>query len=223
MLPAGERAHAAHGGVDHRETRAVALAPDHPLMEGRRDLPPLQFQRAVGVEHELRIIERSVVALVDSEDDDRAVLARRRRDPIRLRTWRRNGVLIETDVLCAALDGRRDKGEVRVPRDEGLGEDDELGALPRRFVDRGDHALERRRARRQIGRDLNRRGAHFLLLCHRVLVCSGGPKRARRWSRQSVQVSRMKALSRRWSSTRSSTSRGLIGRIPSINDGSPWP
>ena len=39
----------------------------------------------------------------------------------------------------------------------------------------------------------------------------------------SAQVSRMNALALRCSSTRSSTSSGLIGRMPSINAPSPWP
>src|ERR1700733_1482244 len=170
VLPAGERAYAANRSVDNREPRAVALAPDHPLVKSRRDLAPLQLERAVGVEHELGVVKRAVIALVDSEHDDRAVLARRRRDPIGLRAGRRDGVLIEADMLCPALDGRRDKREVRVPGNESLGENDELGPLPRRFVNRRNHPIERRRAGRQVGRDLHRRGAHLLLLCHRVLV-----------------------------------------------------
>ena len=157
-------------------------------MESQRDLASLQFERTVGVEDELRVVKRSAVTLVDSEDDDRAVLARRRRDPVRLRAGRRDGVFIETDMLRAALDRRRDEGEVRISGNESLGENDELGALPRRFLNRRDHPIERRRAGRQIRRDLHRRSAHLLLLCHRVLVWIGGPKR---WPRlRGVRASR---------------------------------
>ena len=46
VLPTSERAEAADRGVDDREARAVALAPDHALVEGRRDLAPLQHQVA---------------------------------------------------------------------------------------------------------------------------------------------------------------------------------
>ena len=49
-------------------------------------------------------------------------------------------------------------------------------------------------------------------------------KGGRKFSRpHSVQVSRMKAPSRRCSRMRSSTSSGLIGTIPGISEGSPWP
>jgi hypothetical protein len=133
-------------------------------MESRRDLAPLQLERAVGVEHELGVVQRAVVTLIDAEHDHRAVLARRRRNPIGLGARRRHGMLIETDMLRPALDRRRDEGEVRVPGNESLGKNDELGALPSGVVDRRDHPIERRRAGREIGGDLHRRGAHLSCL-----------------------------------------------------------
>src|SRR5262249_6001873 len=70
MLPAGEGPDAANSGVDHPQARAVALPPDHALMKSRRNLAPLENKAAVGVENELSIVERSVVAFVDAEHHD---------------------------------------------------------------------------------------------------------------------------------------------------------
>ena len=133
-------------------------------MKSRRDLAPLQFQRAVGVEDELGVVKGSVVTLVNSENDNRAVLARRRRDPIRLRAGSRNGVLIETDMLRAALNRRRYERKLWIPCDESLGENDKLRPLSRRFVDRRDHAFERRHAGREVGGDLPPPRAPFAFL-----------------------------------------------------------
>ncbi len=86
MFPAGERADAADRGVDDLEARAVALAPDHAFVKRRGDLAALQHHRAIGIEDQLRIVERAAVALVDTEDHDHAVLARRGRDRVADRT-----------------------------------------------------------------------------------------------------------------------------------------
>ena len=69
VLPAGQRADAADGGIDNGEARAIALPPDHPFMECRRDLAALEREPAVGVENKLRVVERTVIALVDAEHD----------------------------------------------------------------------------------------------------------------------------------------------------------
>ena len=224
VLPAGQRADAADGGVDHREAGAVALPPDHPLVEGRRDLAALEHQRAVGVEDELRVVERAVVALVDAEHDDHAVLARRGAHRLRHRAGHDDRVVVEADVLGAAQHRRTDEGEIGIPGHEGLGKHDEPRALARGLRDRREDAVERPRRRIEIGRDLHRRDPDDLLLGH---CRSSGPPLAvdaRSWSvRQSVQVWSMKALSLRCRSMRSSTSSGLIGRMPGISDGSPWP
>jgi hypothetical protein len=75
VLPAGQRTDAAHGGVDHLQARAVAHAPDHALVVGRRDLAALERERAVGVEHQLRVVEAAVVALVHAEHHHHAACA----------------------------------------------------------------------------------------------------------------------------------------------------
>jgi hypothetical protein len=58
VLPAGQRAEAADGAVDHLQAGGVALAPDHPLVEGRGDLAALEDERAIGIEEQLGIVER---------------------------------------------------------------------------------------------------------------------------------------------------------------------
>ena len=87
-----------------------------------------------------------MIALVDPEHDDGAGLARRRCDEIGLRPRRSDGVLIKPDVLRPALHRRRDEGEIGIPGHEGLGKDDDLRPFRRRVGDRGQHALQGRRA-----------------------------------------------------------------------------
>ena len=100
VLPAGERADAADGGVDDAEPAAVALAPDHALVEGGRDLAPLEDELAVGVEDELRIVERAVIALVDAEHDDDAMRARRGGDRVRHRPRHDHRAVIEPHMVA---------------------------------------------------------------------------------------------------------------------------
>ena len=106
MFPARQRADTAHGGVDDGQAGAVAHAPDHPLVESRRDLAPLQLERAIRVEDQLGVVERTVIALVDAQHDDDAVLARRRGDGVGLGPGRLNGVLVKAHMFGAALHGR---------------------------------------------------------------------------------------------------------------------
>jgi hypothetical protein len=54
VLPAGELSNAPNRTVDAAQARAVALAPDHPLVIGWRDLAAALDQRAVRVEEKLR-------------------------------------------------------------------------------------------------------------------------------------------------------------------------
>lgn len=80
MLPACRGTHATDGSVDNLQAGAIALAPDHPFVIGRRDLATLEFQAAIRVEDQLSVIERAVVALIDAKDDNRIAFARGVRD-----------------------------------------------------------------------------------------------------------------------------------------------
>ena len=67
MLPACQLADAADRAVDGPQPGAIALPPDHAFMVGRGDLAATLDQGAVGVEQQLRVVERAAVALVDAD------------------------------------------------------------------------------------------------------------------------------------------------------------
>ena len=107
---------------------------------------------------------------------------------------------------------RMDEGKIGVPGHESLGEDDELARPsppPPRSAASTRATVAARRL--QIGRDLHRGDADVLILrpSHPPASAAAMPDSP---GRHSVQVSSMKALSRRCSRMRSSTSSGLIGR-----------
>ena len=83
MLPAGQRADPADGGVNGANTSPIALPPDHALMISRRDFPPLQHQATIVVENQLRVVERAAVALIDPDHQHHPVLRRRFRQAAR--------------------------------------------------------------------------------------------------------------------------------------------
>ncbi len=102
MFPAGQRTDAPDGGVDHLQAGAIALTPDHALVKGRRDLAALQNQRAIGVEDQLGVVERAVVALVDAEHDHDVVCAGRRGHRFSDGAGNDDRVVVEVDVFGAA-------------------------------------------------------------------------------------------------------------------------
>ena len=102
MFPASQRANPPDRGVDHLETGAIALTPDHALMKCRCDLAALQNQRAVGVEDQLRVVERAVVTLIDAEHDHDVVFAGRGGHRLGDRAGNDDRVVIEVNVLGAA-------------------------------------------------------------------------------------------------------------------------
>src|SRR5712692_1916698 len=67
MLPAGKRADAPHCAVYRSQSGAVALSPHHAFVIGRRDLPPVLNQAAVGIEYQLRVIYGAASTLVDTD------------------------------------------------------------------------------------------------------------------------------------------------------------
>ena len=112
-------------GFDDLEAGAVALAPDHALVEGGRDLAAGEFQRAVGVEDDLGVVERAVVAFVHAEDDDHVVTPCGGADGVGDGAGDGDGVFVEPDVLLARRYGWMDEGEIRIPGNECFGKDDE--------------------------------------------------------------------------------------------------
>src|ERR1700712_5075150 len=73
VLPASERADLGERSVDDLEAAGVALAPDHALVKGRRELATLEQDAAIFAEDDLRVVERAMIALVDAEHHDDAV------------------------------------------------------------------------------------------------------------------------------------------------------
>src|SRR5207342_1593631 len=57
VLPACELSDAADCAVHRAQARTVALAPDHPLVIGRRDLAAALDQRAIRVEKQLSVVD----------------------------------------------------------------------------------------------------------------------------------------------------------------------
>ena len=79
VLPACQLANAADLAVDGAQARAVALAPDHALVIGGRDLAAPLNQGAIGIEEKLGVVEGSAVTLVDADGhDDSRLLGRLR-------------------------------------------------------------------------------------------------------------------------------------------------
>ena len=70
VLPARQLADAANLAVDGAQARAVALAPDHALVIGGRDLAAPLDQGAVGIEEKLGVVQGSAVTLVDADGHD---------------------------------------------------------------------------------------------------------------------------------------------------------
>src|SRR5215469_10494946 len=70
MLPACQLTNAADLAVDCPQTRAVALAPNHALVIGGRDLAAPLNQGAVGIKEKESIVQGSAITLVDANGHD---------------------------------------------------------------------------------------------------------------------------------------------------------
>ena len=78
----------------------------------------VEQQAAVGVEHQLGVVEAAVVALVDADDHDRAGPARRCAEPLGGGAGDDHRLLVEPQVVRPRADRGFDEGEVRVVGDE---------------------------------------------------------------------------------------------------------
>ena len=74
MLPARQLTNAADLAVNGAQARTVALTPDHALVIRGRDLAAPLNQGAVGIEEQLRVVERSTVTFVDADGRDNSRL-----------------------------------------------------------------------------------------------------------------------------------------------------
>jgi hypothetical protein len=70
-----------------------------------------------------------VVAFVDAEHDDDVVAAGGGGNCVGDRARDDDRVFVETDVVLACRYGRIDEGEIRIPGDEGFGENDQVDAF----------------------------------------------------------------------------------------------
>jgi hypothetical protein len=131
MLPAGELTDAPRLAVDRAKPRSVSLAPDHSLVIRRRDLAAALKQGSVRIEEELRVVERSAVALVDANRRDDARLLASLADRGDGRRRHGDGLLQQLQVLASGNDlvGRLYEGKIRVVRHHGFGKRRELDAV----------------------------------------------------------------------------------------------
>jgi hypothetical protein len=143
VLPAGQCTDATDRRLHDLQARAVPLAPNHALVERRCDLAPLEQERAIRIEHELGIVERAVIALVDAEHHDHAMTPGRLRDGLGDGTGHDDGVVVELNVLGPAQDRRTDKGEIRVPGNERLWKNGKLDAFAGCLGDRCQDPIDR--------------------------------------------------------------------------------
>ena len=98
MLPTGQSADASQRRLHNLETRAVPLAPDHPLVISRRDFSPLQNQFATAVEQQLRVVEGPTITLVDAQQNLHAVLAGSSRNGIGDRARNHHSLLVQSQM-----------------------------------------------------------------------------------------------------------------------------
>src|SRR6185312_14137247 len=76
VFPARQLADPTNGAVDRAKSRAIALSPQHSLMERGADLAAALDQASVGIEKQLRIVDRGPIALVGADGcDDSCLLA----------------------------------------------------------------------------------------------------------------------------------------------------
>ena len=138
VLPADQPADPAEWRRDRAQALAVALSPDEALVVRRHELAVLQRERAVGSVVEERVVERRGargVDLGDAGDDPDAVRSRGRADPrLGLARARRptRGRAARTPRSRPARPSPRAPWPRprRGRRDERLGEDEQLRAVP---------------------------------------------------------------------------------------------
>ncbi|MNY17867.1 hypothetical protein D3C86_1512120 [compost metagenome] len=142
MLPAGQLPDAPYRAVDGPQAGAVAHAPDHALVVGRGNLAATLDQRAVGIEQQLRVVQRAAIAFVDADGHDHARLPGRSADGIG--GGRRHGdrLVQQLEVFGGHFERRLHVGKVRVVRHDGFREHGELHALLAEFENLLHHFVD---------------------------------------------------------------------------------
>src|SRR5918994_1093748 len=137
VLPADQATEAADARLDRPQPAAVARAPDQALVVGRHEFPVLEDEAPVWPVVQERVVDRAGalgVDLRDARDEPHAVRLRSLTETVGSRAWHCHGLLRDAgEGRLRALVGPTGEvlrpGRGRIDRDEGLGEDDELGAL----------------------------------------------------------------------------------------------
>ena len=131
VLPARQLTDAANRAVHGAQAGPVALAPDHALVVGRRDLAAPLDQAAVSVEEELGVVEGSAVTFVDADGHHDSRLFAGVADGIGGGRRHRHGLIEQLEVLAAADDliGGLDERKVRVVGHHGFRKRGELHAF----------------------------------------------------------------------------------------------
>src|SRR6478609_8392949 len=107
MLPACQLADPADRAVYRAQPGAIALAPNHAFMESGTDLAATLDQGAVCVEQQLRVVERTSVALVDAYRHHHPGLPRSLSDGLRGGRGYRYGLIEQPEMLLAGPDLER--------------------------------------------------------------------------------------------------------------------
>src|SRR6266540_1659925 len=133
VFPADQPADAAEIRLDRGEALAVAEPPHEPLVVRGHQLAVVQRELAVGRVDEQAVVESSAVALVHSEREVNAVLARDRAEPVGVGAWDLDGLPREPReerlAVCAA-DELSHPAARWVNGNEGLRQQDEPRTLP---------------------------------------------------------------------------------------------
>ena len=142
VLPARQLADAPDGAVDGRQTGGVTTSPDHSFVEGGQDLAPTLQQSAVGVEEQLRVVERATIALGHADGHHDSRLPCRVGNGVDLGRRYRHRLVDQPQMFCIELERSLHKGEVGVVRHDRLGERRELNIVTTEFGDLVDDLLD---------------------------------------------------------------------------------
>ncbi len=150
VLPAQQRADAAHGGFGHPQSRAVAEPPDHALGIGRHQLAVMVENAAIGADHHQAVVERgaahAAVTLVDPHYHGHPGSGRglaHRGEFVRVQIDRVvQQPLVQNLTQIPVTTRPQTPHPGRVARHEGFGKDDQFGPLGGGFADQLHRPVE---------------------------------------------------------------------------------